>query len=166
MYTRDEGFLGAPAPALQLVPVHKVQRAQPKYCSLGPCHGAATHFWDISGAPELAKLWHGHTEVTSTNIFSENSSHLVVKNESSLLLPGPWISVPYLPRCCTQTLLMPAGAAAHHSGQFTLSLGAQGEERLWRVHPPGCYASPGTSAGKGPGLPCKHAVGPAACCTM
>jgi len=27
----DMGFLGAPAPALQLVPIHKVQRAQPTY---------------------------------------------------------------------------------------------------------------------------------------
>lgn len=73
------GFLGAPAPAWGLVPVHQVQRAQPKY--VGPRHGAATHFGHVSGAPEPAKLWHGHAEVTSANVFSENSSHLVVKIE-------------------------------------------------------------------------------------
>lgn len=73
------GFLGAPAPAWGLVPIHQVQRAQPKY--VGPRHGAATHFGHVSGAPEPAKLWHGHAEVTSENVFSENSSHLVVKIE-------------------------------------------------------------------------------------
>lgn len=76
---RVAGFLGAPAPAWGLVPVHQVQRAQPKY--VGPRHGAATHFGHVSGAPEPAKLWHGHAEVTSANVFSENSSHLVVKIE-------------------------------------------------------------------------------------